>query len=288
MLPFSGGSRVTVAERSPCPDGMTADFVQIVTVREEEGSGREKGEGRARKIRRTHRGPGLGRLDHLIDGAGERHRSVRRDVQRAAARPGLPAVETEAAGSQIAAAKPALVHAEGGVDEQIGSGRSRRPARKGDDPRLVVDEERIAPLVSIRRDANGEIVAADQSRFRPPDEAALVELGEHIGGVALVENEAQIPGSPLGRLQSDEQCRVQLRREAVQAVRGSANSQLLEIVEAFDVVIEILPLRAVEGDDPVLGLHIGLPTGARREEPPHAEIEQGHFVVVAGERGVPP
>ena len=180
-------------------------------------------------------------------------------------------------------ANPRWFNAESGVDEQIAPARSRQPARKGDDARLAVDEERIAPLVPVRRDANGEIVAADQSRFRPPDEAALVELGEHVGELALVENEAQIPGSPFGGLQGREQGRIQLRREPVHAVGGGADPQLLEMVEAFDVVIELMPLRAVEDDDPVLGLHIGPPARTRREEPPEAEIEQGHFVLVAGE-----
>jgi hypothetical protein len=62
----------------------------------------------------------------------------------------------------------------------------------------MVHAQRVAPGRPVGRDADAEIVVADQPGLGPARVAALIELGEDGAGGLLVEDEAQVAGAALG------------------------------------------------------------------------------------------
>ena len=71
------------------------------------------------------------------------------------------------------------------------------------------------PFVAVRRNANTEIVIADETGFGPTAIAALVQLRQNIAGCLFVEDDAQIAGSVLGVLLRGEERGVQFGRERI-------------------------------------------------------------------------
>jgi len=142
----------------------------------------------------------LSHIDHLFKGSGERHGPIRIAVEDAAARSSVPSITAVSSRVQQAACEPALVHHEGQVDEKTGTRHFGPAAGKGCDARAPLDHERVAPLATVRRYADAEIVAAVEAGLGAAAEAALIDLRAHGGLRALVETAHRLgDGTTVGR-----------------------------------------------------------------------------------------
>ena len=164
-LPVSPASSVTLAERRPEPAGIVAAFVPMRTGSGADGSSIDRVSAAPAKFAIPISATAWA-TSTTCSTAPDRvivPSAARLSVQPR--RPCPPAVEAVAARRERPACEPALVHEKAGIDEKVRPRHIGDAAGKRCDAARALDQERIAPFASIRRDADAEIVAADQARF---------------------------------------------------------------------------------------------------------------------------
>ena len=244
-----------------------------------------QGQRGAREVRYSDLRYGLGDIDDLLDGSGQGDRAIGRAAERAAARPCPPAVEAVAARRERPACEPALVHEKAGIDEKV------RPRHVGNAAGKRCDAARALDQACASRHSlpSGETRMRKSSLpikpgLRAAAEAALVELREHVAVSALLlSTKRRSPVPPSASAKAVNRAALSFAERRFRPSAAVPMPSRCEVVDLLRDGTHSLPIRAVEEDEQLLRLHIDEPSGARREEPPGAEIEQGDLAGLAGE-----